>query len=173
MLVTLDLAPYPASVGEARRFAVSTLTSWGREDLTGTAALVVTELVTNAVLHAKTAVQLCLERLADSRVRVEVRDGSKVRPSLRYHGLDATTGRGLALVSQLAESWGVDVGANGKSVWLFLNEESDDELSGPLASVPDLEEAEPDVSDGTGPTGPVVHGGEALSRMISLLGSCA
>ena len=116
MPVTLDLAPFPASVGEARRFTVETLRRWGFEELTSTAALLVTELVTNAILHARTVVQVALERRGDS-VRLAVRDGSPVRPALRDHGLDATTGRGLALVSLLAESWGVDSDGKGKVVW--------------------------------------------------------
>jgi len=155
---------------------VRTLTSWGREDLTATAALLVTELVTNAVLHAKTAVEVCLERLTDSRVRVEVRDGSKVRPSLRYHGLDATTGRGLAMVSQLAQSWGVDVGDHGKIVWLFLNEEgheTDEEPSGPLATTTASDEVEPATPDTTGAADPGDYRGDALARMVSSLGRCA
>jgi anti-sigma regulatory factor (Ser/Thr protein kinase) len=143
VLVTLDLAPYPASVGVARRFTVDTLRRWGRDDLTTSGALLVSELVTNAILHARTMIQVILER-RDDAVRVEVRDGSPVRPALRNHGLDATTGRGLALVSKLAESWGVDVTAAGKVVWAQLTEDWDEQSSDALFAVPDLDDIKDD-----------------------------
>ena len=123
VVVTLDLAPYPGSVPEARRFTVETLRSWGLEDLTSAAALLVTELVTNSVLHARTVMQVCLSRVENS-VRLEVRDESPVRPTLRSHAIDATTGRGLNLVAKLANSWGVEVDGSGKSVWAELSSEA-------------------------------------------------
>jgi anti-sigma regulatory factor (Ser/Thr protein kinase) len=142
VLVTLDLAPSPASVGEARRFTVATLRRWGRDDLTTSAALLVSELVTNAILHARTMIQLCLVH-RDEVVRVEVRDGSSIRPAVRDHGLDATTGRGLALVSLLAASWGVDLVASGKVVWAQLAEEADEQSPDQFSVVSDDDNDEP------------------------------
>ena len=173
MLVTLDLAPYPASVGEARRFTVETLARWGRDDLAATAALLVSELVTNSILHARTAVQVMLERRADG-VRVEVSDGSPVRPTLRHHAPDATTGRGLALVARLAASWGVEVSDTGKSVWVDLAEEVA-EQSPPdhLSAIVDLEETD-EHGPGAGGSATVRdHHGQALAGWGSTLGRCA
>lgn len=170
--MTLDLAPNPASVGEARRFTVDTLRRWGREDLTASGALLVTELVTNAILHARTMVQVMLERRADI-VRVEVRDGSPVRPALRNHGVDATTGRGLALVAKLAESWGVDVSAAGKVVWAQLAEDWDEQSSEHLHVVPDLDDIKDDDVESDDADKPREQNGEARAYRSPTLGRCA
>lgn len=171
MLVTLDLAPNPASVGEARRFAVDTLRRWGRDDLTTSGALLVTELVTNAILHARTMVRVILERGADF-VRVEMRDGSPIRPALRNHGLDATTGRGLALVSKLADSWGVDVDEAGKVVWAQLAEDREEEAPEHLYVVPDLDDLKDDDPDIDNADTQQDHG-EARAGWSPELGRCA
>ena len=71
------------------------------------AALLVTELVTNAVLHARTAIVLIVD-VGPGRVFLRVRDGSDAIPAPRRYGVEAATGRGLALVEQLATAWGVD-----------------------------------------------------------------
>jgi anti-sigma regulatory factor (Ser/Thr protein kinase) len=172
VLVTLDLAPTPASVGEARRFTVATLRRWGRDDLTTSGALLVTELVTNAILHARTMVRVILERGADF-VRVEVRDGSPIRPALRHHGLDATTGRGLALVSELADSWGVDVDATGKVVWARLAEELDEESFEHLYAVPDVDDVTHDDPGSDGADPPPTQSEEARAGWSPGLGRCA
>jgi anti-sigma regulatory factor (Ser/Thr protein kinase) len=171
-LVTLDLAPNPASVGEARRFTVDTLRRWGRDDLTTSGALLVTELVTNAILHARTMVRVILERGADS-VRVEVRDGSPIRPALRNHGLDATTGRGLALVSQLSDSWGVDVDGAGKVVWAQLAEDWDEESADDLYAVPDLDDVKAGVPEPDSSDTQQEQSGEARAAWSPVLGRCA
>lgn len=170
--VTLELAPFPASVGEARRFTVQTLRGWGRDDLTSTGALLVTELVTNAILHARTVVQVYLERRGNS-VRLEVRDGSPVKPALRSHGLDATTGRGLALVSHLAESWGVEMGSAGKVVWAHLAEDSGEAASELVFFVPNLEDEAPGGPDAAAPGSADAHEGTTLAGPVPALGLCA
>jgi len=172
VLVTLELAPNPASVGEARRFTVDTLRRWGRDDLTTSGALLVTELVTNAILHARTMVRVILERGADF-VRVEVRDGSPIRPALRKHGLDATTGRGLALVSKLADSWGVDVDGAGKVVWAQLAEDWDDESSEHLYVVPDLADVKDDDPEVDDEDKPREQNGETRAGGSAWMGRCA
>jgi anti-sigma regulatory factor (Ser/Thr protein kinase) len=172
VFVTLDLAPNPASVREARRFTVDTLRRWGRDDLTTSGALLVSELVTNAILHARTMVRLILERGADF-VRVEVRDGSPIRPALRHHGLDATTGRGLALVSKLADSWGVDVDEAGKVVWAQLVEDWDEESSEHVYAVPDLDDVKDDDPEFDSGDTPRETGGEDCSDWSPGLGRCA
>ena len=75
-----------------------------------------TELVTNAILHAQTPLQLQIET-TDDLVRLRVEDSSARRPERRSYATDAVTGRGLALVDRLASSWGVDTTPSGKVVW--------------------------------------------------------
>ncbi len=82
--------------------------------------LLVSELVTNAVLHARTAMTLVV-RLRRTGIRVEVHDTSHGAPVLRDYGDDAMTGRGLALVEELAESRGVERHGSGKAVWFELD----------------------------------------------------
>jgi len=171
VLVTLDLAPYPASVGVARRFTVDTLRRWGRDDLSTTGALLVTELVTNAILHARTMVQVCLERRGEI-VRVEVRDGSPVRPALRDHGLDATTGRGLNLVARLAAAWGVDMGGSGKVVWAHLTEDSDDDEWAEVSFI-DFDDPDLDGPDDDRPTRASGSTGDVRTHGVPTLGRCA
>ena len=87
------------------------------------AALVVTELVANAVLHAGGPITLRIEPLAeDDAVRVVVGDTSPVPPALREYGSVASTGRGLTLVARLARRWGAEPApeGDGKVVWAEL-----------------------------------------------------
>ena len=113
------LAPEPQSAGAGRRFVRATLAQWARDDLIDISCLLVSELVTNAVLHARTEVALVVS-LAHDVLRVEVRDAGAGEPAVRHYHLDATTGRGLALVASLATRWGVDDAEPGKSVWFEL-----------------------------------------------------
>ncbi len=113
------LPPDALSPSRARRFVTSSLRRWQRDDWDFVAGLLVTELVTNAVLHARTEITVALE-LRDEVLRIRVADGSPRRPQLRGPSTDATTGRGLGLVEQLSRSWGVDSLADGKSVWVEL-----------------------------------------------------
>jgi hypothetical protein len=169
----LELAPVPASVGEARRFTIDTLTGWHRDDIAITAALLVTELVTNAVLHARTAVHLRLER-RDESIRVEVRDGSSARPAIRHHSLESTTGRGLALVARLARSWGVDVAGAGKTVWVDIQPNADEQWSDDLLVVDDEAGVVRDDSDAGGAGS--ASGGNApvaIAPTIAYFGRCA
>ena len=85
-------------------------------DTLETVALLVTELVTNAILHARTPLLLTLESRPD-HVRISVADRSNDQPAVRSYESDAVTGRGLALVEQLATTWGVDTTPSGKVVW--------------------------------------------------------
>lgn len=113
--VRLDASP--TSARAARRFVHDTLRSWGHEDLADTVVLLANELVTNAVLHARSGVELALLRSARI-VRVEIIDESPIAPVRRENGVgEVTTGRGLALVEALAKGWGVEPRGRGKSVW--------------------------------------------------------
>jgi anti-sigma regulatory factor (Ser/Thr protein kinase) len=113
----LVLGEGPRSVGTARRQARSALSSWDTDErATDDVLLVLSELVTNAVLHAGDAQSVGLV-LYDDRVRVEVADRSRAAPSPSGYGPDAHTGRGLALVRSMTIDWGVAHQAQGKVVW--------------------------------------------------------
>jgi PAS domain S-box-containing protein len=110
------LEPVPTSAGAARRLVRDVLARAGRDDLLDTAELVVSELVTNAMLH--TATQIDLRATVDEHgLHLEVADGSPTQPTEREHAALAGTGRGLALVHDLTEQWGVRAAGDGKVVW--------------------------------------------------------
>ena len=114
-----SLPGQPGSVPTARRWARSTLASWGHPDAGWSAAQIVSELATNVALHARSAFTVTL--LADDDcVRLEVSDGSPVSLQTRQYGLTATTGRGLHIVESLCADWGVTTQADGKTVWVLL-----------------------------------------------------
>ena len=115
-----QLPPTARSVPQARQHVTATLHRWNLDILAETARLLTSELVTNAVLHARTPMTLTLEE-TDSGLRVSVSDGSPVPPALRRHSVTATTGRGLQLLDQLADAWSVDDSNGGKTVWFTLN----------------------------------------------------
>jgi anti-sigma regulatory factor (Ser/Thr protein kinase) len=105
----------------ARRFVLETLAGWGDEASMDCASLLVSELVTNAIVHARSAVELELSRDADADVlRVAVRDASVRPPRMGGFDLEALSGRGLALVEALSDRWGVEADASGKLVWFEL-----------------------------------------------------
>ncbi len=119
-MTALELRPEPGSVVAARAFVRAELSLDCPDELVDTATLLTSELVTNAVLHARTMVRLTVELVRDG-VRIAVTDGSPARPVVRSYGTDAPTGRGMQLVERLARRWGVDsVDGNGKTVWFEL-----------------------------------------------------
>jgi anti-sigma regulatory factor (Ser/Thr protein kinase) len=113
------LPPEPFSARQARRFVTSALSQLGLPELTDTALILVSELVTNAVLHARSEVTLTVAR-TDDGLRMEVGDHSSLAPSMRHYSAEAATGRGLVLVESLADAWGSDIGPSGKTVWFEL-----------------------------------------------------
>lgn len=120
----LDYTPLPKSVTLARRRAHRLLTDWGHPELAAYTALLVSELGGNAVLHGCLRgrlfrVELTLTELA---VRVSVSDPKgEVQPSLREAAADDMFGRGLLIVREIADRWGVSELKVGKSVWCELD----------------------------------------------------
>ena len=115
------------SVAEARRFARARLEEWGAGELMDSASLIVSELLTNAVVHAGTPARLGL-RLQGRDLRVEVEDhhpGRAVplvneRPSDELEG-----GRGLLITTSLSSAWGVEYTATSKRVWALCGADQD------------------------------------------------
>jgi anti-sigma regulatory factor (Ser/Thr protein kinase) len=117
--VEMFVAAEPRSAGLARRFLRDTLVSWDASVYSDAAELVLTELVTNAVLHAKTDILVRVD-LGRGALRLEVIDRSPRQPIARHYSSEATTGRGLGLVDAVAKRWGVQPDAAGKMVWAEL-----------------------------------------------------
>lgn len=112
-----ELAPRPASAAAARQLARDfAATHRLGDDLADTLCLVVSELVTNAVLHARTALLLTLE-LKPGVARIAVRDASPATLAVRSYSSEALTGRGLAVVAALSQTWGMVADGAGKLVW--------------------------------------------------------
>ncbi len=119
----LELAPTAHSVRVARRFACEFLAGYDAI-VCETVALLVSELVTNAVLHGgphhpASIVGLALAALPD-RIRVEVADAGAGIPRIEARALDYPSGRGLLLVQSMASRWGCDRSETGKTVWFEL-----------------------------------------------------
>ena len=124
-------APDVAAVREARFFVVRAVTTWDVGDAEH-AALLTSELATNAVIHAGSAFSVTVQRI-DGGVRVDVADSSAQVPRRRSYSYLSGTGRGLGLVEDVAEAWGVDTRPGGKSVWFVLTDaasadEAEDDL---------------------------------------------
>ena len=109
-----------ASAGQARSFLRAELATLDLDDdVVDTIVLLASELVTNAVLHARTDL-IVRYMLHPGCVRIEVLDGNSRLPSPVAAPLDATSGRGLALVQSLADNWGIERTAGGKTVWIEI-----------------------------------------------------
>lgn len=118
-MTVLDLPPATDSVPAARRFVRAQLRNSPFD--VDTAVLLVSELVTNAVLHARSPFSVLVEEASDV-VRVEVRDGSPVPPRMHRFSATSATGRGLRLLDRLARAWGVEATPNGKCVWFEVGQ---------------------------------------------------
>jgi anti-sigma regulatory factor (Ser/Thr protein kinase) len=109
------------SIADARRFVTDAVTRWGYGSRVDDLAVVVSELVTNAVLHAQTDVTVHVSS-DGSVIRVAVEDGHRAPPAVVTAPSDRISGRGLFLVDTLADRWGTETaGANGKIVWAELS----------------------------------------------------
>ncbi len=82
--------------------------------------LCLSEVVTNAVLHAGPPIQVKGAVVESKKIRVEVSDGSKASPVKRHPADFSPTGRGLHLLDSLTSDWGVDITSGGKTVWFEI-----------------------------------------------------
>ncbi|MYS19094.1 Histidine kinase-like ATPase domain-containing protein [Streptomyces sp. DvalAA-14] len=121
-VVVKSWPPTPRSVGRARHLLAGNLDAWGLSHLADSAQLILSELITNSVRHARRPhgrlISTRFERL-EHGVRIEVHDASEAEPERREASWDEESGRGLSLVDALTEGrWGVaDREDVGKMVW--------------------------------------------------------
>jgi anti-anti-sigma factor len=116
----LALGPVPSAARAGRVFVRQVCSRWGLDALAEPATLLASELVTNAVVHARTALELRVE-LRGHRLQVAVRDHEKDPPRLLATSSEEVGGLGLVLVDRLAKAWGVRPSASGgKVVWCTL-----------------------------------------------------
>jgi len=142
------LRAHPSSVAAARKMVREVLTEARRVDLVETAQLLVSEVVTNALVHAGTPM-VFHAFVGDSGLRVEVTDGSTQVPAPRAYSATAGTGRGLRLLQQLVDHWGTLALPNGKTVWFELDSGNRlDEIALEPAGDAEVADATPGASDG-------------------------
>ena len=135
--VQLEVGPDPAEVGRARRWARSRLAGSGIEDdepVAETLILLISELVTNAVVHtgcpAVLRMLFGLGAAEAGTVRVEVADASACPPRPRHAEGDDTNGRGLELVDGLADRWGWQPEGAGKRIWCEVDRSAPGAVAG-------------------------------------------
>ncbi len=140
-----DVAADPAAVAGMREAVTEKIEEWGLAELAFSMELILSELITNAIRYASEPIHVRL--IHDRTLTCEVSDGSSTSPHLRYAATTDEGGRGLFLVSQIAERWGTRYTPHGKVIWaeqalpnVLLDE------AGPDAALP--EEGAP------GPDGP-------------------
>ncbi len=116
--VSWHLTPKLTAARRARTLIRRPLRQWGLAELIPTAELVVSELVTNAVRYAQSRISLRL--VLEGALFCEVLDDSAALPRLRQAADDDERGRGLQVVSQIAQRWGTRRTGTGKVVWCEL-----------------------------------------------------
>lgn len=116
----ISFAPDPTVVARARSWLRGRLERWELGGLGEDLQIVVSELVTNAVIHARTTVELALS-VGEGAIELSVADNDGRPPEVRRtRALWDEGGRGLALVSALSDDWGVTHRAGGKQIWVRL-----------------------------------------------------
>ncbi|WP_189845328.1 SpoIIE family protein phosphatase [Streptomyces umbrinus] len=110
-----DIPADPAAVSRLRTAIAATLTSWQLEELIFSTELIASELITNAIRHARAPIQARL--LRDQALIFEVSDASSTSPRLRRADVSDENGRGIFLVAQLSRRWGTRHTDRGKAIW--------------------------------------------------------
>jgi anti-sigma regulatory factor (Ser/Thr protein kinase) len=115
------LEPRSTAPRAARQFVTGVVTMLGLTRMQSVAALVVSELVTNAFQHGEGLVVVRVELQSEGVLRLEVSDSGGDEPVERRPGPDSEHGRGLWVVGLLSRGWGVDArNGGGKTVWADL-----------------------------------------------------
>jgi anti-anti-sigma regulatory factor len=114
--IRVRLRPVPDACRQVRAVVTQACGTWHQAEIASTAALIATELVANVVRHAHTTMEFTVA-LRDGRLSMAVRDGSRRLPKPADPGLTDAGGRGLRLVRDLTEAWGVMPVTDGKVVW--------------------------------------------------------
>ncbi|MFI9001972.1 ATP-binding protein [Streptomyces sp. NPDC053541] len=146
---TVELQALPARIGQVRRIVTAQLRHWHLDSLIDLAALGVTELLTNVHRHARPDKTCTVElALLLDRLTVSVRDNDPRMPDVAEPGASgeefATSGRGLAIIEAMSESWGARPdGDTGKCVWFTLQAPSS-----PVAGLPRLHAVHGATTDG-------------------------
>ncbi|MFD9338087.1 SpoIIE family protein phosphatase [Streptomyces sp. NPDC060028] len=125
----------PERIAGARRQIRELLHDWSDPDQVDSAVLMVSEMVTNVLMHTDGDALLVAEavgELGGRRLRIEVADKSDELPHKRHPGEMASSGRGVLLMEMLADNWGVDPRGEGKSIWFELHEQSAQPDADPL-----------------------------------------
>ena len=118
---TLEVPPDLAQLAPVRRFAATAADDLGAEVDRSDLALVIGELVANAILHGQAPVRLEISSTADHGLAISVHDGGAELPQvIRGAPWDATGHRGMVLVDALTTGWGVELEPGGKRVWAQL-----------------------------------------------------
>jgi PAS domain S-box-containing protein len=117
--VKTTLEPRPEQVATGRRFVRDVLTAWDQAELADSASLLTSEILTNAVRHARQAIGLRLH-LSPGEIITEVTDDYAAPPRRMLPALEDEDGRGLTLVEALAHNWGTLPTSDGKIVWFTL-----------------------------------------------------
>ncbi|MGJ5826522.1 SpoIIE family protein phosphatase [Streptomyces ossamyceticus] len=118
----------PERIAGARQQVRELLHDWSCPDQVDSAVLLVSEMLTNVLVHTDADALLVVEMTGEGgkrRMRIEVTDASDDLPHKRRPGELASSGRGLVLMDVLADAWGVDPRGDGKSIWFELHEPSE------------------------------------------------
>jgi anti-sigma regulatory factor (Ser/Thr protein kinase) len=115
----IELRPVPESVGVARRLVRAALEAGGAQVDADVAVLLTSEVVSNALLHARSPMILSVN-VERNAVRVAVHDASPASPHVRNYSPTAGTGRGLHLIDALASHWGQHAAENGTGKWVWF-----------------------------------------------------
>ena len=118
--VETQLPSSPRSPSSARAFLRAALQTWELDGFGDVTELLTDELVTNVVKHVGSSLTV-RATYEFSRIRIEVDDMSTKVPVLRQSEITEVGGRGLLLVAQLADDWGTEVHAEGKTVWFEIH----------------------------------------------------
>lgn len=113
------LPAHPASSRAARSFVAEHLRGWGVDSAVDDATLLVSELVTAAVLHVRSPIDLVVRKVR-AAVRVEVFDEGQRSAKPLDPDFEGAAGRGLSLVEAVADRWGIDETGGGQTIWFEI-----------------------------------------------------